>query len=101
MFNTKLLEYMACGKPVIAGDIAENSYLLKNCGIIIPPCKMRKRFLNDYVSRISQAVEVLMDDEKMRVNLGKKAREKAVALFDWKKLTKKLYDIYMITLGLA
>jgi glycosyltransferase involved in cell wall biosynthesis len=82
----KLLEAMACGKPIIcnketnAGELTERF----NCGLVV-----------DYdLKAISDAVTKLRDDPVLCKNLGKNGLKAAINEFNWDRQKEKLLDVY-------
>jgi glycosyltransferase involved in cell wall biosynthesis len=95
MLGTKMQEYMACGKPTIAGKIGEAKYALNHAGILIKPLNPNKkedipRYLND----ITNAIITLMNNNDLRKKLGSNARKVAEEHYDWNKIARKLHILY-------
>ena len=82
---TKLFEYMAMGKPIIASDLDQIGDILehKKTAYLIEPGNIRQ---------LSNAIQVLLDDSKLREDLGKNARVEALKKYTWKKHTEKLLE---------
>ncbi|RLF18377.1 MAG: hypothetical protein DRZ82_08355 [Thermoprotei archaeon] len=81
------LEAMACGKPVVAyksGAIPEAVEHMKT-GIIVP---------KGSVKHLSEAIEVLMNDQPLRLRLGKIARELCVDRFSIESTVNVALRIY-------
>ena len=68
---TKVLEFMACGRPVILGVEGQARELVENadCGVCIPP--------EDSVS-LAGAIEQLYSDTELRKRLGRNGRNYVV-----------------------
>ena len=84
-FGIVLIESMACAKPVIStlsGSIPE---VIGDSGILVQP--------NDHFS-LSESLKRLILDSRLRNKLGKKARERALNLFDTRTVGKKLSNAY-------
>ena len=77
-FPSKLCEYMAAGKLIIATDLSPHRWALKNpdCGILCPPT----------AKGISESI--LNYDSHIAEELGKTAREQAIYRFDYIKQCK-------------
>ena len=82
---TKLFEYMAMGKPIIASDLDQIGDILehKKTAYLIEPRNIRQ---------LSNAIQVLLDDSKLREELGKNARVEALKKYTWEKHTEKLLE---------
>ncbi len=82
---TKLFEYMAMGKPIIASDLDQIGDILehKKTAYLIKPGNIRQ---------LSNAIQVLLDDSKLREELGKNARVEALKKYTWEKHTEKLLE---------
>jgi glycosyltransferase involved in cell wall biosynthesis len=90
-FSNAVLEYMACGIPVVAtnnGGSAE-SVIDKRSGFLIPP--------NDHVSLASAIIELLDNPEKARA-MGGEGKKIAETKFSMELAVKKLEQYYRETL---
>ena len=85
----KIVEYMACGKPVVASDVGEVKGMLGNAGILVPPGDSRE---------LANGIIKLLKDEKLRKELGEKARKRAEELFNWSKTVDNLMSAYHLAL---
>jgi glycosyltransferase involved in cell wall biosynthesis len=65
----KLVQYMACGKPVVASPVGVNSQIVTS----------RTGFLAEDAGAWKSALEKLIESEALRKDLGAAARERAVA----------------------
>lgn len=79
-FGMTLLEAMACGCPCIINDIEPPSEILGNTGLLI---KIRKPV------DLAQGIELLLENETLRKELGQLARKRAVSEFNLEKFGKK------------
>ncbi len=85
--SNAIMEYMACGLPVIATAIGGNTELVdKTNGILIPP--------GDYVA-LADALEQLITDPRLRRRLGKEGRKKIKENFSWEKTINALENYYL------
>lgn len=84
MSNT-VLEAMASGLPVITTDTGGTRELIDGNGIIVP---------SEDSDAISNAVLNLINDHKLRENMGMKSREIAESM-SWKNIAEKYYKLYV------
>jgi starch synthase len=84
-FGMVLIESMACGKAVVATQSGSIPEVVGKAGILVQP--------NDPFS-LANAIKKLILDEKLRYELGKKARERAETNFSLMAVSKKLKQIY-------
>ncbi len=79
---TKLLEYMACGRPIICISAGESARIVEdaNCGVVVPPGDS---------SRLATAIRELRDNSN-REELGKNGRKYAEEHFSLEKIATKL-----------
>lgn len=84
---TVLLEAMSCSLPVVATAISGNLEVIssgKN-GILTPPKSPEK---------MADAVSMLLDDDKMRKELGKNARDTVEEQYTWDIISEKILRCY-------
>ena len=82
-----LLESMACGVPVIASEVADNSIIVLNkvTGYIIP--------CGDEANAAKDAVELLLDPAKKK-QMGSAAREHVQQNYSIGETARKMENIY-------
>jgi glycosyltransferase involved in cell wall biosynthesis len=82
---TKLFEYMAMGKPVVASALEQVGTVLDHgtTGWLVEPG-------ND--DRLADGLEALIDDPALRNRLGHNVREVAVARHSWFTHTERIID---------
>lgn len=83
MSNT-LLEAMASGLPVVVTDTGGTRELVRDNGIIIP---------KEDPQAISEAILKLIDNQGLRIGMGKRSREISLE-FSWGKAAKQYLDYY-------
>jgi len=85
-----LLEAMAMGKPVVATSIAGYASVITHGedGLLVPPCNYHE---------LSRALLTLLEDEKLRQQMGANGRVNAQD-YDWKVVSHKLLDFYQRTI---
>lgn len=81
------LEAMSCGKPVVASKTGGIAELIEDGidGVLVRPGS---------ANELAQKVITLLSDEKIRLNLGSKAREKMVNEFSPRAVAEKTLSIY-------
>lgn len=90
-FGITLLESMACETPIVCSDILgfrdvvknDREALMTHCGD---------------TSELADALVRLLDDESLRVRLGKVGRERAQR-YSWQSVTSAVLDVYAAVLG--
>jgi len=85
---TKLFEYMAMGKGIVASDLDQIGEVLehKKTAWLVKPGDE-----NDLVNGIIK----LAKDKKLREELGKNAREEVVQNYTWEQNTKRIISSYL------
>lgn len=83
-----VLESLACGVPVIATDVSDNSYLVPEgrAGFIVP--------LGDDETLANQICRLLSDDE-LRSAMSREARQWTVQEFSTARLAAKTAEVYV------
>jgi glycosyltransferase involved in cell wall biosynthesis len=82
-----VLEAMASGVPVVGSDIAGvNEIILdRQNGVLVPPKKPEA---------LAQAILALLNDENLRRELGKNARQLMVEKYSWGTAIRRLEKVY-------
>ena len=83
--NGKLFNYMACALPTVAFDTPINREILGDAGFYA-----RYGDAADFAA----SLEALVKDDAKRLELGRKAREKAEREHSWQARGKRLEEIY-------
>jgi glycosyltransferase involved in cell wall biosynthesis len=75
----KVLEYMACSKPVVSSSVPPITEVVRNGsnGLLVPP--------GDVYS-LSRAIQSLVEDKTMGESIGRKAREEVIVNYSWRSL---------------
>jgi phosphatidylinositol alpha-mannosyltransferase len=85
-FGMVLTRAFACATPVVASDIpGYRGVMDPSAGMLVPP---------DEPSAVAKAVEELLADEPRREQLGRAARELAIAKYSWDDIAGRLTEIY-------
>lgn len=89
--SNAILEYMACGLPVVATAVGGNTELVDHeNGICVPP---------DDFKALANALMQLINDEKLRIKLGQKSLSKIKENFSWNKAMTELENYYCSIAG--
>jgi glycosyltransferase involved in cell wall biosynthesis len=88
--NGKLLNYMACGLPIVATDTPVNRELLGESGVYAP--------VGDTAALADRLIELLQAPERRR-SLGAALRLRVEREFGWPVLTDRLIELYRQVLG--
>ncbi|MFC1962389.1 glycosyltransferase family 4 protein [Chloroflexota bacterium] len=85
-FPSKLPEYMASGKPVIATDVGDHNLLVKNMstGLLVSPD----------AKEMAEAILRLIKDQSLRKRIGSTARQFVKSEYSWDIIGGKLLDLY-------
>lgn len=83
-----LLESMACGVPVVATNICDNEYIVRDgeVGYLVG--------VGDEAAMADQ-MKLLLGDTALRQEMGRKARNWVVKEFSTKRLAKKMETVYI------
>lgn len=76
------IEAMGCECPVIASNLpaVQDSVVDRENGLLVPPGD---------VTALAQAIGTLLDNAELRAQLGRQARQTAMAKFDWKVVVER------------
>ncbi|MDD5590359.1 MAG: glycosyltransferase family 4 protein [Dehalococcoidales bacterium] len=82
----KIFEYMAMAKPIVATqlDSIDGVIIHEETGLLAKP----------EADDIAQKISLLIENPNIRDNIGRNAREKFIAEYEWEKLGDKLIDAY-------
>ncbi|HET7529134.1 MAG TPA: glycosyltransferase family 4 protein [Candidatus Saccharimonadales bacterium] len=85
---TTLLEAASCARPVITTSAGSMSEFIDNMvnGVIVSP---------DDPKELSRAARKLLEDEKLRVDLGERARRKIMEGWTWSQRIAQLETVYL------
>ena len=80
--ETKLKQYMAMGKACVGTGIGENIIDLDhgNCGILVDTSS----------EDLAKAIATLIGDASLRIRLGRRARQRALEIYDWPILARSM-----------
>tara|TARA_R110000868_G_scaffold304437_23_gene565442 strand:+ start:5413 stop:6993 length:1581 start_codon:yes stop_codon:yes gene_type:complete len=84
-FPYTVIESMSCQRPVVATDVGGIKDALEDCGILCKPRDPRA---------IANGVIKLLSDTELRIELGKKSREKVLLNFTIKRSVDAYFESY-------
>jgi spore coat protein SA len=92
-FGLVNIEAMATGLPVIGSKVGGIPEIIVDgkTGLLVPP--------ND-IQALVEAIESLLEDEKLRVEMGREGRQRVENLFTWETHVNKLISLYQLMLDL-
>lgn len=82
------IEAMACGKPVICTDLGTGTTFLnqhEKTGLVVPPRDTKL---------LAEAIDKLITNQELRINLGMYGKERALREFTDKKMVEETYKVY-------
>ena len=82
---TKLFEYMAMGKPIVASD-------LDQIGEVLSHTESALLFAPGDVLGLARALSRLIDDPELRRRLGQKARAEVEYGYSWREHTRRIVE---------
>lgn len=90
-FGITLLESMACETPIICSDILGFRDVVENNreALMVP---------RGDIDALAGAMSRLIDDETLRLRLGKRGREESLQ-YDWSRVTEQVLGVYHSVLG--
>jgi len=84
-FSTRIAEFLGCGKPIISVDV-EDYKILESSGVAI--------LINpNNETEISEAILHLSANDKLREEMGSKARKLALEKFTWEQVARRILEI--------
>ncbi len=81
----KVVEYMASGKAIVASRVGDVPDMIGDSGILTDPKSS---------TDMAEAVETLLDDSRLRSELGRNARLRAEQMYSWRNSAKTLVKAY-------
>jgi len=81
----KIMEYMACGKPIVAFDLCETRASVGDAAILVEPGNLQE---------FACAVQSLIKDPLKRLALGRMARDRIVKCLNWENASNNLRMVY-------
>ncbi|NIQ05275.1 MAG: glycosyltransferase family 4 protein, partial [Candidatus Korarchaeota archaeon] len=85
-FGISVCEAMACQLPVVAFDVpGVRDLVTPRCGFLVP--------LGD-IDRMIAKVKVLIENDSLRREMGRRARERVLEFFTWQRAAERIFEIY-------
>jgi glycosyltransferase involved in cell wall biosynthesis len=84
-FGRVLIEAMACEVPVIGSSSGEIPEVIGEAGLIFP---------EGHGDELRRHIESLMRDGELRMELGRKGRERVLEKFTQRKIAEATYEVY-------
>ncbi len=81
----KIMEYMACGKPIVAFDLGETRASVGDAAILVEPGNLQE---------FARALLNLIEDPQKRFTLGSMARDRIVNGLNWETASSKLTMVH-------
>lgn len=85
---TKILEYFACEKPVVSAPVSRDILIGGATGLVVQDVTPKN---------VAEKLSILLEDEKLTAQMGRKARHLVVERFDWEgiidRMDKEIQDI--------
>jgi glycosyltransferase involved in cell wall biosynthesis len=81
----KIMEYMACGKPIVSFDLKETRFSAQDAALFVPP--------NDELA-FANAIARLMDDPALRQSMGRLGRQRVERELQWSVTGQNLLAAY-------
>jgi glycosyltransferase involved in cell wall biosynthesis len=81
----KIMEYMACGKPIVAFDLGETRASVGNAAILVEPGNLIE---------FAHALLNLIENPQKRFSLGSMARDRIVRRLNWENASSMLTMAY-------
>jgi len=81
----KIMEYMACGKPIVAFDLLETRVSTGESAILVDPGD---------VDKFADEVFKLVNDAEQRRALGRMARQRIIDHLNWNNSSRTLRKVY-------
>jgi len=95
MVGTKMQEYMAAGKPVIAGNIGEARYALGDTELLVQPCDLSSDTdMERYIDEITKKVMKLIKEPELRESLGNRNKNKAFEEYSPSVFERRIKNFY-------
>ena len=88
----KTMEYMAYGLPAVSFDLLETQVSGSDCLLYVP---------SGDIAAFADAIETLIDDPRLRTELGKRARSRVATELDWRPQAQSYVSVFDELSGVA
>jgi len=78
---TKILEYFACGKPVVSSPVSKDILMDESTCLVVREVTPES---------IAEKFSVLIEDERLAAEMGRNARRMIVERFDWERVIDRI-----------
>jgi glycosyltransferase involved in cell wall biosynthesis len=79
------MEYMACGKPIVAFDLSETRASVGEAAVLVEPGNLQE---------FARALLNLIEDRQKRLSLGSMARERIASGLNWESASNTLTMVH-------
>jgi len=81
----KIVEYLACGKAIVASNVGEVRKMVGGVGVLVKPsCEYA----------LAEGILLLLKDKKLRERLGEKTRKRVEEKYNWAYTANSLLSAY-------
>ncbi len=82
----KLYEYIACGKPVVTGDVegASQDVINSGSGLVVDPTN---------ADEMAGAIVTLLKNEQLRKKMGERGRKVAAEKYSWRGIAEQVAEV--------
>lgn len=85
----KIMEYLVCGRPIVAFDLPENRFSAGDAALYATPNNERQ---------FAEKLAELMDDDTLRLTLGERGRQRIKTSLAWQYSIPKFLAVYDLVL---
>jgi glycosyltransferase involved in cell wall biosynthesis len=87
-FSNSILEYMACGLPVVATEVGGSAEAVVDgqTGLLVPAADSES---------LAAAMEKLLDEQSLRRQMGEKGRQRVIQNFTREKMIQELQNLFL------
>lgn len=87
----KIVEYLACGKAIVASNVGEVRNMVGGVGVLAKPGD---------AGSLAEGIMVVLGDEKLRESLGKAAVERSQRKYRWTVTAENILNAYNLAVNL-
>jgi glycosyltransferase involved in cell wall biosynthesis len=86
----KIVEYLACGKAIVASNVGEIRNMVGGVGILAKPGDVKS---------LSDGIMTLLHDKELRERLMKQSRQRVETTYNWSVTAKNLLNAYQTAIN--